>query len=85
MQVVLKAADLWPDPEEAPSREQCRQWLADPVTRLVLARLHRKAYPFDFKKDDEFELLEKARVAQGVQSALEVIQQVVSNASNKEE
>ena len=86
MQVVPRATDLWPDPQDQITRDQCRQWLEDPVTTLLLARLLRKAYPFDSKSnDDDSKLLQKARLAQGVQIVLEEIQRLINNPGIKEE
>jgi hypothetical protein len=81
MRVTPRAEDLYPDPHQV-NRAQVREWLEHPVTQLLLARWKRRAHP-SFPTDDT-RLLTEARIAQGVNIALEEIQRVFDSAKQED-
>ena len=84
MQVKVKLDRLLPEPQDQATSRDRLELAENPAFLLILARLRRKAVMDSFSNDDG-QLLQKAREAQGVQSALEVIDRVLHPAGERNE
>ena len=85
MQVkVPKLEHLFREPVDSPTRVDLHCHQQSPAFLLILARLQRRAVLNRFSVDDE-KLTTEARIAQGVNDALEVIDRVINSGTNNEE
>jgi hypothetical protein len=75
---------LFPEPQDKPTRADLLQLQENPAFLLILARLQQRAVVYRFPNDDE-KLTTEARVAQGVNDALEVIDRVINSGTTDEE
>lgn len=72
-----------PDPE-SPAPQEIWEWVHHPVTALLVARLRQKAYRLGSNDSkDDATLIQEARKAQGVESALEEIQRIAKQAKEE--
>lgn len=86
MQVrVPKAKDLFPV-DRQPSPEERTEALRNPAVLLILAELQRLHYSLrTWQADSDDLVLRKARKADGVKSAIEVIGRILQNEKAKDE
>jgi hypothetical protein len=74
-----------PDPAERPTLEDCRAWMDNPLSRLILARLRRLAWRrASSDATTQWELTKSTLLAQGVSESLNEIERTVNSVRSTE-
>lgn len=76
--------DFSPDPQDLPSRADLQEWLDNPMSALILARLRREAYrPRESSSESQWGYLRESLRAEGINAALTIIDRACNEVSSK--